>query len=204
MNEKPFPALSVIRGGADDSPLRALIGGAAAAIVAAPAAERARRRALACRPTDALEPWRVEAVPGVQRLADAAAKRGVAFDTAAAVVVERSLVVRELGLEPIVTDLDRRAAAARPRRSLCAASAAYLRELGNAAAPQVQHGGAIVVLSLPARLNDRIATPSALSGLLDPGGLGSALSWERAAVTAGSTLTEWVLLELLSLRAQPA
>jgi hypothetical protein len=136
----------------------------------------------------------------VRRLAAAAAERGVAFETAAAVVVERELVVSEFALDPVVAELDRRAEAARPLRPLSATTPAYLRELGKAGAPQGQHGRATVVLSLPARLNDRIFNPAALSALIDAESLGTALAWERAAVVGGYTLTEWALLELLSLR----
>lgn len=133
-------------------------------------------------------------------MAAAAVAAGVAFETAAGVVAERSLVVAEHRLTHAqVAELDARARAARPRTELSAASAAYLRELGStrAAAPRLE---ASVSLALPARLNDRIVSPSRLPQLLPADGLAAALAWERAAVGAGLTLTEWALGQLLELR----
>jgi hypothetical protein len=164
------------------------------------AAGRRLRRALACRPTDALEPWRIPVDAQLRALAAAAVAAGVAFETAAGVVAERSLVVAEHGLTaPQIADLDGRARAARPRTELSAASAAYLRELGStrAVAPRL---GTSVTLALPARLNDRIGSPARLPQLLDADTLAAALAWERAAMGAGLTLTEWALGELLELR----
>jgi hypothetical protein len=170
-------------------------------VPAVAAAERARRRPVACRPTDALEPWRVEVTSGLRRLATEAAGVGVALETAAAVVIESALVTRERALDDsVLAELERRAQAARPRAELSAASAAYLRELGKAAGEAVALRERTVVIALPARLNDRIRSPRAVPDLIDSAALTGGLAWERAAVVSGWTLTEWALVQLLELR----
>jgi hypothetical protein len=206
MNKNARTRLSVISGGAtQESPAQAIGGPAAAtataAAPAAPASARARRRPTACRPTDALEPWRIPVTPQLRRLAKKAGALGLALDTAAAVVVERSLVIREHALEAVLLEVDHRAAVSAVQRPLSAASAAYLRTLscGGAARPKVQ--GPKVILALPARLNDRIGSLDALCDLVEPDTLATALDWERAAVAGGWTLTEWAVGEALALRA---
>jgi hypothetical protein len=203
MNINPLREFSVIEGGLrhTSSPL---LGGppvGTSSVPAVAATERARRRAIACRPTDALEPWRVEVGTGLRQLAARATAAGLALDTAAAVVIERALVTRERALDPdVLLDLDRRAQLSRPGIGLCAATAAYLRELGNVANDSVALRARTVVIALPARLNDRIRSPERLPELMDPAALSAALAWERAAVANGWTLTEWALAQLLELR----
>jgi hypothetical protein len=196
--------LSVISGGAGQVTPTPPVGGPSAAAIVAPAVptlERARRRTAVCRPTDALEPWRVDVTPALRRLASAAAEVGLTLDTAAALVVERVLVVRERALEGVVNELDARAAASLIRQPLSAATAAYLRTLTSGAVRPSSLGGRRAALALPARLTDRIGSARSLRDLVEPQTLDSALTWERAAVVGGWTLTEWAVGEAFALRA---
>lgn len=85
-----------------------------------------------------------------------------------------------------------------------AASAAYLRALtaggGHRAAAHDQG----VVVPVPIRLLDRLgADAPAHLAAIDDAELEQALRWERAAVLAGRTMSEWALLGLAAAGAAP-
>ncbi|MGD0713483.1 MAG: hypothetical protein ABSB24_04780 [Gaiellaceae bacterium] len=125
-------------------------------------------------------------------LAHAARERCVAFETAAVVVVERSLLDDEFarrGLAPLMPVLDEAARAAKVEVALAEPQRAYLRALypsRNGATSNTMP--ALVVL--PMRLTDRVASAT-LEACLRAQLLDSALGWERAAVAAGLTMSEW-------------
>lgn len=136
------------------------------------------------------------------RLAGHAASRGLHFDTAVAAVVERELLELEFAAWPhdAAAWLDERARGARVEVELDAAASSYLAMLGacNADASKAARpfGGEVSCL-LPGRLWTRLsaggAPPVVVGGCL----LDDAIAWERAAVLAGFTMTEWALRELL-------
>lgn len=138
----------------------------------------------------------------LKRVADRADLLGLHFDTAVGVVVERELLELELAAwsHGAAARLDERAREARVEVELDAAASSYLAMLGlcNADASEATRpfGGELSCL-LPGRLWTRLsaggAPPVAIRGCL----LDDAIAWERAAVLAGFTMTEWALRELL-------
>jgi hypothetical protein len=143
------------------------------------------------RPSDRLEPWPSSAAAR-KALAHAAREQCVAFETAAVVVVERSLLDDEFarrGLAPLTPVLDEAARAAKVEVALAEPQRAYLRALypsRNSAAPNTMPAPVV----LPMRLTDRVASAT-LEACLRAELLDSALAWERAAVAAGLTMSEW-------------
>jgi hypothetical protein len=161
---------------------------------------RRRLRAPTVRPTERHEPWSISGVVTAD-LAHAADEAGVAVAVAVAVVVERRLL---LDLLPTPNQdaqwLDRQAARARPHRELTDSSAAYLRALANGSQPRAGATPAASGLghvTMPARLSDRLLGAWPPKPDLRADELYPALSWERAAVLSGLTLTEWGLTEVL-------
>lgn len=143
------------------------------------------------RPSDRLEPWPSSAA-ALKALARAARERCVAFETAAVVVVERSLLDDEFarrGLAPLTPVLDEAARAAKVEVALAEPQRAYLRTLCSSRAGTVSNTMPALVL-LPMRLTDRVASAT-LDACLRAELLDSALAWERAAVAAGLTMSEW-------------
>ena len=113
------------------------------------------------------------------------------LDTAACLLVEHGLLVRELAAHRPLLDW---AAAGAARDELSDASAAYLRSLaiaGERACPLRPER-----LRLPSRLTDRILAHDGPEDLLG-GDLRQALAWEIAAVRTGATMTEWSLRAVL-------
>lgn len=138
----------------------------------------------------------------LKRVADRADVLGLHFDTAVGVVVERELLELELAAwsHGAAAGLDERARGARVEVELDAAASSYLAMLGacNADASKAARpfDGEVSCL-LPGRLWTRLssggAPPVVMGGCL----LDDAIAWERAAVLAGFTMTEWALRELL-------
>ncbi len=151
------------------------------------------------RPGDRCEPWPLDdraAAP----LARTAADLGVAFELAAVVTVERSLLAEDLetvGLSDATATLDVAARAATVTGELSEPATAYLLALDRSmsARPRPRN-----ILVLPMRLTERVGLVAPESRL-DAALLPSAIAWERAAVVAGRTMTEWAALLLLAGRA---
>lgn len=146
------------------------------------------------RPADRCERWPLDdraAAP----LAGAAADLGIAFELAAVVTVERSLLrdeLRALRLGHASPELDTAARAAAVTGELSESLSAYLGSLDRSMQTRPHPRSALV---LPMRLTERIGTVAPASRL-DVALLPSAIAWERAAVVAGRTMTEWALLLL--------
>lgn len=138
----------------------------------------------------------------LRRVAGRAASRGLHFDTAVALVVERELLEREFGAPSLdaAARLDGRARGARVEVELDAAASSYLAMLGacNADASKAGRpcGGELSCL-LPGRLWTRLSAGGAPPVVVGGCPLDDAIAWERAAVLAGFTMTEWALRELL-------
>jgi hypothetical protein len=165
------------------------------------AVERARFDAPppSARPSERLEPWTLSEDRRARALGVAAAKLDVPFQLAAAVVVERSLLRDDfaaLGLNHMLDRLDEEAAQAIVAIELSEALSAYLRALaGCARQPSRAHAH---LAALPMRLIERIGSVGPVPHL-DETLLESALLWERAAVRAGRTMSEWATLKALEL-----
>ncbi len=146
------------------------------------------------RPADRCEPWPLDdraAAP----LARAAADLGIAFELAAVVTVERSLLrdeLRALGLGDAPPALDTAARAATVTGELSEPLSAYLCALDRSMQGRAHPRN---VLVLPMRLTERMGSV-APALRLDVALFPSAIAWERAAVVAGLTMTEWALLLL--------
>lgn len=148
------------------------------------------RGVLRARPSDRCEPWTAQDESLVDLHAAAVSAR-INSNLAAILVVERSLLESELRniAPPQATILlDTQATDAQVEMELTAASADYLRTL--ACSATVISASPDGVLKLPMRLSDRILR-FGLSQLIQPELLESAISWERAAVLSGQTMTEW-------------
>lgn len=147
------------------------------------------------RPSDRCERWPVDRET-VAPLAKAAAGLGIAFELAAVVTVERSLLGEDLdflGLGDRLSVLDVAANAAVVTTELSEPLAAYLCALDRST--NARSRPTFDALVLPMRISERIG--SATPGLrLDVALLPSAIAWERAAVVAGRTMSEWALLSL--------
>lgn len=96
------------------------------------------------------------------------------------------------------TALNERAAAARPEIGLAGAAAVYLRQLSVGAKQQPMPAAETIVVPLPARIVDRLGCEAVLEVPAARGEVDSAVLWERAAVVAGRTMTEWALAETLA------
>lgn len=118
-------------------------------------------------------------------------------------MIERELLERELGArsKDAADRLDARARGARVKVELDAAASSYLAMLGmrneDAAKAARSIGGEVSCL-LPGRLWTRLSAGGAPPVALRGCALDEAIAWERAAVLAGFTMTEWALRELLS------
>jgi len=150
------------------------------------------------RPADRCEPWTLVSSEGAAALAAAAAEERIDFLLATVLVVERSLVEEDLrygGLGTTLPILDRTASKARVRIALSEPMSVYLRTLEGAATAASSMRESV---RIPMRLTERVAERT-LERLLDARMLRSALAWERAAVLSGRTMSEWALLQALSL-----
>jgi hypothetical protein len=151
------------------------------------------------RPSDRCEPWPTDDDDRLTSLAGAAAELGVSLDLAVIVVVERSLVADDLvdrARDEIVERLDAEAAKAFVAIELSEPLSAYLCALTSydrAAARLLPR-----LIALPMRLTERIGAQGP-TARLDAALLKSALSWERAAVLQGRTMSEWATLKALEL-----
>lgn len=148
--------------------------------------------ALHARPADRCEPWRSEDPSLITRIACAARTAELDTNLAAVLVVERMLIEAEFELlaeELGVGRLDAQAERAQVTMELGPVTADYLRALN----PRGTRASATpATFRLPMRLTDRILRVG-LRHLLRPEVLRSAISWERAAVLSGQTMSEWVL-----------
>jgi hypothetical protein len=150
------------------------------------------------RPADRCDPWPVDPA-AVEPLAGAARRRGIAFELAAVVTVERALIGQDLdvlGLADRTPFLDADAASAAVTRELSEPASAYLAALDRSGQVHVCTGG---IVALPTRLRERIASHSPAM-LLEAELLEYAIAWERAALLAGRTMSEWALLALAATR----
>jgi hypothetical protein len=150
------------------------------------------------RPSDRLEPWKASE-GSRSALARAAQAEGVAFELAAVVVVERSIVDQEFttaGLDALLDDLDLEAEQTKVEMALSEPQHAYLRTL---CAPRAEAWSrAPALVAIPMRLTDRMRS-DILDEHLRPDLLRSALVWERAAVATGRSMSEWAALAALEL-----
>jgi hypothetical protein len=151
------------------------------------------------RPSERCEPWPVGDQHRLRSLAAAAAERGISLELAIGVVVERSLLADDLAarrLDEVAARLDAEAAHASVTIALSEPLSTYLCALtshdrgASRSLPQL--------IALPMRLTERIGA-SGPAARLDATLLQSALSWERAAVLEGRTMSEWATLKALEL-----
>jgi hypothetical protein len=150
------------------------------------------------RPSDRLEPWLLETGSPLVAFADAAFQRGLPFQTAVTVMLERQLIAEVLasrGLARLLPDLDRTARAATVECELSDGLAAYLRALSSRSRDLERTPPHIV--AIPMRLGERLGEGDAIVARLEPRLLESALAWERAAALRGLTMTEWAALAAL-------
>ena len=146
------------------------------------------------RPADRCEPWPLDE-PAARSLARAAAELGIAFELAAVITVERSLLeddIRTLHLDDPAATLEAKARAAVVTGELSEPLSAYLGSLDRSARGRAYPSN---VLVLPMRLSERIGSCGPAFHL-EASLLPSAIAWERASVLAGRTMTEWALLTL--------
>jgi hypothetical protein len=150
------------------------------------------------RPSDRLEPWLLETGSPLVAFADAAFQRGMPFQTAVSVTLERQLIGEVLaskGLARLVPDLDETARTATVECELSDGLAAYVRALSSRGRDLERKPPRIV--AIPMRLGERLADSAAIVERLEPRLLNSALAWERAAALRGLTMTEWAGLAAL-------
>lgn len=146
------------------------------------------------RPADRCEAWPLDATSSAP-LVRAAAELGITFDLAAVVTVERSLLrddIHALGFSSSTALLDSSARTARVARELSEPLSEYLGALDRSSRARRHPRNTLV---LPMRLTERLGNVAPASRL-DAELLPSAIAWERAAVVAGRTMTEWALLLL--------
>jgi hypothetical protein len=153
-----------------------------------------------CRPGDRRQTVRLGSDPTVDEFVRAAADAGLGVDQAVAIVAEHHLVLTDadaLDLPRTQTrsQLSTAARSAHTKLPLSPAAAAYLRELGTRSISRVPSGA--VMVAFPARLIERMP-PCVVATTLDPAAITEALAWERAAVLAGRTMSEWALFVLLA------
>lgn len=153
------------------------------------------------RPGDRRDPVPFEVGPEAVELARAAADRGLDFDQAACLLVERALVLDDaasLGLSEGEALSPLRAAAERPDRvALPPSLARYARSLIDrrplTSGERTVEGPRYV--ALPVRLTARV-TRLDLAAVLVAEHLDEAIRLEAAAASSGRTLSEWALLKL--------
>jgi len=154
-----------------------------------------------CRPGDRRQTVRLGGDPSVTAFVAAAADIGLSAEQAVAIAAEHHLVLADadaLGLKRSETRLLLCAVARRAQAKLplSPSAAAYLRELGRRSISRAL-ARTPVAIAFPARLIERVP-PSVLVTTLDPAAISEALAWERAAVLAGRTMTEWAMFVLLA------
>jgi hypothetical protein len=148
------------------------------------------RGILGARPSDRCEPWTPTDASLVADIRAVAGSTSIDANLAAVLIVERSLLnleLQSLSLPRVTSRLDAQAKEALVEMELTAASADYLRALTCSATATGAPAGA---LKLPMRLSDRILR-FGLDQLVRPNLLKSAISWERASVLSGQTMSEW-------------
>lgn len=146
------------------------------------------------RPAERCEPWSLDRTRATAFLR-AAREGAIALELAAVVTVERCLLEEDLdalGRSHRTGALDAAAAGAAVSCELSEHASAYLATLNGNGARASQ---APEMLALPMRLRERIGS-RAVTELLDPRLLASGISWERAAVLSGRTMSEWALMTL--------
>jgi hypothetical protein len=151
------------------------------------------------RPGDRLEPWPLRHQQAAAGFANACSRLGVRFDVAGRVVVERGLLMRDLvaaGVADKGGELDALAGNSRVTRELADGLAAYLRSLASGNAEPVS---TYRLLALPVRLRERLGHDEP-TAYLDTAAIRAAISWERAAVIDGMTMTEWGAFATLRFR----
>jgi hypothetical protein len=144
------------------------------------------------RPCDRLERWAVSGLVESE-LATACADAGLPVGTGSCLLAERGLLLEELGTAAAEL-LDTQAETATVTRALSDASAIYLRSLSMHMDDRHQMAGHVC---LPARLTDRLLAAGGPGRFLLAGAVDQARRWERAAVAAGATMTEWAQSTLL-------
>ncbi|MGI8801043.1 MAG: hypothetical protein ACR2KV_02560 [Solirubrobacteraceae bacterium] len=165
--------------------------------------DRARHPSETGRPGDAVEPVALRWDARAREVARAAETRGLHFDTAVSLVLERQLVDIDLAAHDLaaqVVVLDCVAERAQVATTLDAVSSAYFSMLAaqNALArsPAAVCAGEIVCL-VPSRLWTRLEAGGNPPFELGASQLDGAVAWERAAALAGLTMTEWAMRTLL-------
>lgn len=151
------------------------------------------------RPSERCEPWPVDDQGCLRSLAAAAVELGVSVELASVVVVERSLLADDLsarGFDEISARLDAEAARASVTIELSESLSAYLCALSSH--DRGTSRSLPRLIALPMRLTERIGADGG-AARLDAMLLASALSWERAAVLEGRTMSEWATLKALEL-----
>lgn len=151
------------------------------------------------RPSDRLEPWPCSS-EALQALGQAAHAKRIPFATAAVVVVERTLLdieFRTRGMAEMLSLLDERARAEQVILALAEPQRAYLRAISS---PHPTAATTPTLIALPMRLRDRVAVAT-LEACLRPELLDFALTWERAAIATGRSMSEWAAFAALELSA---
>lgn len=154
-----------------------------------------------CRPGDRRQTVRLGDDPSVAVFVVAAADVGLGVEQAVAIAAEHHLVLADADVLGLPRSQTRSLLCAAARRAhaklpLSPAAAAYLRELGTRSVSRAL-GRTPVTVAFPTRLIERMP-PSMLVTTLDPAVIPEALAWERAAVLAGRTITEWAMFVLLA------
>lgn len=155
---------------------------------------RADLTALAQRPGERLERWRLPVAGSFAAVARAAAVANLPFNVAAALVIERRLVIEELAdfsAEP-ARRLDWVAAHDPVPVPRSAPWRSYLRVLAGSETDSCPVRPSVPpCVGLPIRLTERLAPRWPMAEPFTGLDLESSLAWERQAVGAGLTLTEW-------------
>jgi hypothetical protein len=150
--------------------------------------------ALRARPGDRREGWSACEPSLVAEVADSAAGRRIDVPTALSMVIERRLILLELGsaqADAIGVALDQAAGKTSVRKELSQPSSAYLRGLLHGMDGDLPSGPPRRSIAFPARLGDRLSSVWPPDPALTRPEFESALSWEVAAVTTGFTMSEW-------------
>jgi hypothetical protein len=153
------------------------------------------------RPGDHLETLWLDDACALKEVRAAAGRRRIHADTAAAVVLERRLVVPALGDPELVCRLNGLSTGHVPKVELWAAHSAYLTHLLHGArSPDLFAPSTPARLSIPIRLIDRLAggLPPAIEPAEDE--LEHAIAWEIAALLSGETLGEWAYRSVIQCR----
>jgi hypothetical protein len=148
---------------------------------------------MVARPAEACEPWELQPSATLRAVAEEARACGLPLPVAVSLVCELRLVLGDVG-RPVVGVLDR-ARAGSVNARLSAADAAYLRLL--TVGRRDRHddvGCGVCTVDIPSRLSSRLLNCGGPERLLERGWLDRACEWERAAVLAGRTMSEWAAL----------